>query len=157
MAVADVLKMIMYKRRQVLLTQRFTDTNIDPFFDETTIVMTCDVVEPSDGAGYDRDPRSIAKRAEAYLKVLRHGRHRRFGPEPEFFIFDDVRSADMSGGASWRSNSKKAAWNTGEDRRRRHRPPSDRQGRLLPGAAGRQPARHPRPKWCWCWKTRRAG
>jgi glutamine synthetase len=41
---------------------------IDPFFDETTIVLTCDVVDPADGRGYDRDPRSIAKRAEAYLK-----------------------------------------------------------------------------------------
>ena len=41
---------------------------IDPFFDETTIVITCDVVDPADGRGYDRDPRSIGKRAEAYLK-----------------------------------------------------------------------------------------
>ncbi|MGB8249579.1 MAG: glutamine synthetase beta-grasp domain-containing protein, partial [Azonexus sp.] len=41
---------------------------IDPFFDETTVVLTCDVVDPADGRGYDRDPRSIAKRAEAYLK-----------------------------------------------------------------------------------------
>ena len=41
---------------------------IDPFFDETTLILTCDVVEPADGKGYDRDPRSIAKRAEAYLK-----------------------------------------------------------------------------------------
>ncbi len=40
---------------------------IDPFFDETTVVLSCDVVDPADGRGYDRDPRSIAKRAEAYL------------------------------------------------------------------------------------------
>ena len=43
--------------------------NIDPFFEETTLFMSCDVVEPSDGKAYDRDPRSIAKRAEAYLKA----------------------------------------------------------------------------------------
>jgi len=42
---------------------------IDPFFDETTLVITCDVIEPSDGKGFDRDPRSLAKRAEAYLKT----------------------------------------------------------------------------------------
>jgi hypothetical protein len=42
--------------------------NIDPFMEETTLFMQCDVIEPSDGKGYDRDPRSIAKRAEAYLK-----------------------------------------------------------------------------------------
>ena len=42
--------------------------NIDPFMDEPTLILTCDVVDPTDGKGYDRDPRSIAKRAEAYLK-----------------------------------------------------------------------------------------
>ena len=42
--------------------------NIDPFMDEPTLVLTCDVVDPTDGKGYERDPRSLAKRAEAYLK-----------------------------------------------------------------------------------------
>jgi len=42
--------------------------NIDPFMEDTTLFMQCDVIEPTDGKGYDRDPRSIAKRAEAYLK-----------------------------------------------------------------------------------------
>src|SRR4051794_9364282 len=72
--------------------------NIDPFFEETTIFMSCDVLEPGDGKAYDRDPRSIAKRAEAYLKASGLGDTAFFGPEPEFFIFDDVRwSADQSG------------------------------------------------------------
>ena len=64
---------------------------IDPFFDEPTLVLTCDVIEPSDGKGYDRDPRSIAKRAEAYLKSSGLGDTAYFGPEPEFFIFDSVQ------------------------------------------------------------------
>src|ERR1700682_2057794 len=71
---------------------------IDPFYEESTLVMSCDVVEPSDGKGYDRDPRSLAKRAEAYLKSSGLGDAAFFGPEPEFFIFDSVRwSADQSG------------------------------------------------------------
>src|SRR3569832_900461 len=72
--------------------------NVDPFFEETTLFLTCDVLEPGDGKAYDRDPRSIAKRAEAYLKASGLGDTAFFGPEPEFFIFDDVRwGADGSG------------------------------------------------------------
>ena len=87
---------------------------IDPFFDETTLVLTCDVVEPSDGKGYDRDPRSIAKRAEAYLKSTGIGDTAFFGPEPEFFIFDAVEwSVDMSGVMS-KIISEEAAWSTAD-------------------------------------------
>jgi glutamine synthetase len=86
---------------------------LDPFFDEPTLVMSCDVIEPTDGKGYDRDPRSIAKRAEAYLKSSGIGDTAYFGPEPEFFIFDSVQwHIDMSG-CSVKINSEDAAWATG--------------------------------------------
>ena len=57
---------------------------VDPFFRETTVVVTCDVIEPSTMQGYDRDPRPIARRAEEYLKSTGIGDTAFFGPEPEF-------------------------------------------------------------------------
>ncbi|MBH1961163.1 MAG: type I glutamate--ammonia ligase [Rhodocyclales bacterium] len=87
---------------------------IDPFMDETTLVLTCDVVEPADGKGYDRDPRSIAKRGEAYLKSSGIGDTAYFGPEPEFFIFDSVEwKVDMSG-SYCKIFSEEAAWATAD-------------------------------------------
>ncbi len=87
---------------------------IDPFFEETTLVLSCDVVDPTDGKGYDRDPRSIAKRAEAYLKSSGIGDTAFFGPEPEFFVFDSVQwNTDMSG-TFVKIFSEEAAWSSGE-------------------------------------------
>ncbi len=87
---------------------------MDPFMDESTMIITCDVIEPSDMKGYDRDPRSIAKRGEAYLKSTGIGDTAYFGPEPEFFIFDSVTwHTDMSG-TSVKINSEEAAWSSGE-------------------------------------------
>ena len=72
--------------------------NIDPFFEEPTLLLSCDVLDPTDGKPYERDPRSLAKRAEAYLKSSGIGDAAFFGPEPEFFIFDQVQwNVDMSG------------------------------------------------------------
>jgi glutamine synthetase type I len=87
---------------------------IDPFFDEATLVLSCDVHEPSTGKGYDRDPRSLAKRAEAYLKSSGIGDAAYFGPEPEFFVFDSVEfNVDMSG-SYCKVFSEEAAWSNAE-------------------------------------------
>jgi glutamine synthetase type I len=88
--------------------------NMDPFMDEATLLLTCDVVEPLDGQGYDRDPRSLARRGEAYLKSTGIGDTAYFGPEPEFFIFDSVTwHTDMSG-CSVKIESGEAAWSSFE-------------------------------------------
>lgn len=85
---------------------------LDPFADEPMIVLTCDIVEPSTMQGYERDPRSVARRAEEYLKSTGIGDKALFGPEPEFFIFDDVRwGADMSG-CFVKIDSEEADWNS---------------------------------------------
>src|SRR6266516_5429451 len=64
---------------------------IDPFFAETTLVIICDVLEPTTGEPYNRDPRGMAKKAEAMVKSMGVGDAVFFGPEAEFFLFDDVR------------------------------------------------------------------
>src|SRR5437660_347378 len=74
----------------MLLMPDAVSARMDPFTDEPVLNITCDVYEPMDGKPYDRDPRSIAKRAEAYLKSTGLGEVAYFGPEPEFFIFDGV-------------------------------------------------------------------
>lgn len=85
---------------------------IDPFADEPMINITCDIVEPATMQGYERDPRSVGKRAEEYLKSTGIGDSALFGPEPEFFILDDVRwGADMSG-SFVRIDSEEADWNS---------------------------------------------
>ena len=99
---------------------------MDPFRDEPTLNITCDVVEPSDGKGYDRDPRSLAKRAEAYLKSSGIGDTAYFGPEPEFFIFDSVTWNVGMSGCFVKINSEEAPWSSGLDidgGNMGHRPP----------------------------------
>jgi len=85
---------------------------MDPFFEEATVVVTCDIIDPQTRDGYERDPRSIAKRAEAYLQSTGIGDTAFFGPEPEFFVFDEVKwSIDMSG-ARHTIYAEEAAWST---------------------------------------------
>ncbi len=97
----------------------------DPFTDEATLNIRCDVVEPTTMQGYVRDPRSTAKRAEAFLKSTGVGDIAYFGPEPEFFVFDSVHwNAEMSG-AFYKIDSEESSWNSGreyEDGNIGHRP-----------------------------------
>ncbi|OED44096.1 type I glutamate--ammonia ligase [Endozoicomonas sp. (ex Bugula neritina AB1)] len=85
---------------------------IDPFTEASTLNLRCDIVEPSTMQGYERDPRSVAHRAEEYLKSTGIADTAFFGPEPEFFVFDDVKwNIDISG-ASYEVNSEEAAWSS---------------------------------------------
>jgi len=117
---------------------RFTDTKgkeqhvsvaatavLDPFTDEPTMNITCNVVEPATGEGYERDPRSIAERAEAYLKASGIADIAYFGPENEFFVFDDVKWSTEMGHCSYQIDSEEAAWSSNkmyEDGNIGHRP-----------------------------------
>ncbi|PVV18380.1 MAG: type I glutamate--ammonia ligase [gamma proteobacterium symbiont of Ctena orbiculata] len=98
---------------------------IDPFADENTLIIRCDILEPTTMQGYERDPRSLAKRAEAYLASTGIADAAFFGPEPEFFVLDDVRwSIDMSG-SMVKIDSEEAEWNSErvyEDGNIGHRP-----------------------------------
>ncbi|MGQ7846741.1 glutamate--ammonia ligase [Granulosicoccus sp. 3-233] len=85
---------------------------IDPFTEEATLNLRCDIVEPDTMAGYERDPRSVARRAEAYLQSTGIADTAYFGPEPEFFVFDDVRWSTEMQGMSFAINSDEAAWSS---------------------------------------------
>jgi glutamine synthetase len=85
---------------------------MDPFFDEPTLNLRCDVVEPATMQGYDRCPRSLARRAEAYLASTGIADTALFGPENEFFVFDDVKWGNEISGAFYRIDSDEASWNS---------------------------------------------
>ncbi len=85
---------------------------VDPFFETPTLILRCDIVEPSTMEGYSRCPRSVAKRAEAYLKSTGIADTALFGPENEFFIFDDVRWACDIHRCFYQVDSEEASWNT---------------------------------------------
>lgn len=87
-------------------------TFLDPFSERSTLILRCDVLEPDTLQAYARCPRSLAKRAEAYLAASGVADAAYFGPEPEFFVFDDVRWKNDISGASFQIDSEEAAWNT---------------------------------------------
>ena len=98
---------------------------MDPFADEKTLILRCDILEPNTMQGYERDPRSLGKRAEAYLKSTGIADSAFFGPEPEFFILDDVRWGASMSGCFYKVDSEEADWNserTYEDGNIGHRP-----------------------------------
>ena len=86
--------------------------HMDPFREQNTLILTCDVVEPDTGKGYARDPRSIAKRAEAYLKSTGIGDQAFFGPEPEFFIFDGITFSTEPQHSFYKIFSEEAPWSS---------------------------------------------
>jgi glutamine synthetase len=86
--------------------------NIDPFMEEKTLILTCNVIDPTDGKGYDRDPRTIANRAEKYLKKTGIGDTICFGPEPEFFVFDSITWSNGMSGSSVNVSSEEAEWDS---------------------------------------------
>ncbi|NOX76626.1 MAG: glutamate--ammonia ligase [Gammaproteobacteria bacterium] len=98
---------------------------MDIFSDEAMLNIRCNVVEPTTGEGYERDPRSVAARAEAYLKSTGIADTAYFGPEPEFFILDDVRWGANMSGAFYKVDSEESEWNSEkvyEDGNIGHRP-----------------------------------
>ena len=98
---------------------------MDPFFDDPTLIIRCDILEPATGEGYQRDPRSIAHRAEAYLQSTGIADTAYFGPEPEFFVFDDVRWGNTMQGSFFKIDSDESSWNSEkvfEDGNIGHRP-----------------------------------
>ncbi|CAA6814504.1 MAG: Glutamine synthetase type I (EC [uncultured Thiotrichaceae bacterium] len=98
---------------------------MDPFFQDSTMIIRCDIVEPATMEGYDRDPRSVGKRAEDYLKSTGIADTAFFGPEPEFFLFDHVTWKNEISGASFAIDEYEAAWNSDKEHdgmNRGHRP-----------------------------------
>ena len=85
---------------------------MDPFFAEKTLCVHCDIVEPDTGELYERDPRGTAVKAEAYLKSSGIGDVSYWGPEAEFFIFDDVRYSTAMNKVSYEVDAADASWNT---------------------------------------------
>jgi glutamine synthetase len=88
---------------------------IDPFAAHKTLLLQCDVLEPSTMQAYGRDPRSVAKRAEAYLKSTGIADTAFFGPEPEFFIFDSVRIQNDMHRVMYEIGSEEGAWSSSKN------------------------------------------
>ncbi len=99
----------------MILMPEPTSAVIDPFYQEVTVNLRCDIFEPASGQGYDRDPRTIAKRAEAHLAASGIGDHAYFGPENEFFLFDSVRWGNEMGDAFYEIDAHEAAWNKSKE------------------------------------------
>jgi len=98
---------------------------MDPFMEHNTLVIRCDVLEPDTMEGYNRCPRSLAKRAEAYLQSSGVADTAYFGPEPEFFVFDSVSFGTDMHSTFYNIDSEEGAWNTGaeyEEGNHGHRP-----------------------------------
>ena len=99
---------------------------LDPFAAQATLILFCDVLEPVTGQAYSRDPRSTAKQAEAYLKQSGIGDTAYFGPEAEFFVFDDVRFDVSMHNSFYSIGAEEGPWSSGkkfDEGNAGHRPP----------------------------------
>src|SRR5215207_4959594 len=86
---------------------------MDPFFSAATMSIVCDILEPSTGEPYGRDPRGMAKKAEAFVKASGVGDTVYVGPEAEFFVFDDVRFEDGYTGSMFKIDDIELPTNSG--------------------------------------------
>ncbi|HLK12616.1 MAG TPA: type I glutamate--ammonia ligase [Candidatus Binatia bacterium] len=106
-----------------------TTAVIDPFMALPTLSLICNIIDPISKEDYSRDPRNIARKAEAYLKSTGIGDVAYFGPEPEFFVFDEVRYEQNQHTGFYAIDSAEGQWNTG----RKSDPVNDRGGRVIEG------------------------
>ena len=109
----------------MILMPDLSSVTFDPFTADETIVVFCDILEPSTGQAYGRDPRSTAKKAEAYLQASGIGDTAFFGPEPEFFVFDDVKFENKYNTAMYAIDDIEGPYNSAksyEDGNFAHRP-----------------------------------
>ena len=88
---------------------------VDPFFSQPTLSIFCDVLEPMSGKPYERDPRSTAKQALTYMSSIGIGDTAYFGPEPEFFVFDDVKYEAEMHSSSYKIDSAEGPYNSGKN------------------------------------------
>jgi glutamine synthetase len=99
----------------MLVVPDATTAKMDPFYEAPTLVLICNIVDPVTREAYTRDPRNIAQKADAYLKSTGIGDVAYFGPEAEFFIFDDIRFESTRFSAFYEIDSVEGNWNTGRD------------------------------------------
>ena len=99
----------------MLVVPDATTAKMDPFYEAPTLVLICNIVDPVTREPYSRDPRNIAQKADAYLKSSGIGDVAYFGPEAEFFIFDDIRFESTRFSAFYEIDSVEGNWNTGRD------------------------------------------
>jgi len=99
----------------MLIVPDATSAQMDPFTKHPTLVLTCDIVDPITREPYGRDPRYIARKGEAYLKQTGLADTAYFGPEAEFFVFDDVRYASEPNAQFYAVDSVEGIWNSGAD------------------------------------------
>jgi glutamine synthetase len=98
----------------MLLMPDPSSARIDPFFQNTTLAIMCDILNPNDNTAYNRDPRMMAKKAENYLKSSGVGDTAFFGPEAEFFVFDDVRWNTDPNNTGYSFDDRELPYNTGK-------------------------------------------